>query len=254
MKKIQLAILLVLMALPALAFAEVPGTLPVQGVLTDADGNPITDNVAVTFTIYGTAGDASATVHSETIAVDVDRGFFSVALGAGSTPLDLNIFKDGARELGITVGSDAEMSPRLEFGVTPFAAHAGSADDATTFDGNTTADFVGAGQTDSVTTDMVTDGAITAAKLDNPQTLYRVTSAYCANEIGTLMTTNTCRATQHNVDSCTNTCPLGQTRVRDCNGDCTCATNLFCIVGQPCDHRRSHPRCNNAAVAVSPSN
>ena len=269
--KILLMIFAAFILLPSIAFADDPGTMPVQGVLSDANDALITDTVAVTFTLYGTSADVTAVVHTEVISVDVDRGFFSVALGAGATALDMDIFRNGAAELGIKVGSDAEMTPRLKLGVVPFAAHARTAEvagDALLLNGKDLGDFaaqfIDVGEANSITTGMIKDNAVTTskipnsaitkAKVANAQTLYRVSSVYCEQEPGTLMTVGTCRASQHNVSSCTTLCAFPKFTVRDCDGACTCSNAVYCIIGQPCDYRRAFPSCTNTEIGAAIGN
>lgn len=230
-------LLLVSLLLPSLASAQtVPGTLPVQGILTDSNDQAVNDNVAITFSIYDTADQV---VHTETLAVDVVNGFFSVDLGAGTTAIDLNIFQEGdAVELGIKVGSNDEMSPRLRFGSVPYAVAAEYAVSA--LDAQTAQNAVNA--------ENVNDGAITEAKLANAVPLYRVTNTFCEAEVGTLMVDDTCHARQFDVDQCTNTCSGLSHRVRNCNGECACQPIVFCVAGQPCPPTRG-PNCPNQPVA-----
>ena len=269
--KILLMIFAAFVLLPSVAFADGPATMPVQGVLTDASDAPITDTVAVTFTIYGTSADAGAVVHTEVISVDVDRGFFSVMLGAGATTLDLDIFRNGAAELGIKVGSDAEMTPRLELGGVPFAAHARTAEvasDSLFLNGKDLGDFaaqfVDAGESNSITSAMIQNNAVTTAKIPNyavtttkvanAQKLYRVSSVYCEQEPGTLMTVGSCRASQHNASTCTIACGTLKFPVRNCDGACACSNTVLCIIGQPCDYRRAFPSCSNTEIGVAIGN
>src|SRR5690606_27202264 len=100
----------------------VPAFVPVQGILTDAQDAVVDGSIDVTFTIYN---DDGIIVWDETFTLDVESGFFSVALGSGNVPLDLTIFRDNTTpSLGIKVGSDPEMSPRLDFGSVPYAVRA----------------------------------------------------------------------------------------------------------------------------------
>lgn len=229
-------LLLVSLLLPSLASAQtVPGTLPVQGILTDSNDEAVNDNVAITFSIYDTGDQV---VHTETLAVDVVNGFFSVSLGAGNTALDLSIFQGGdAVELGIKVGSNEEMSPRLEFGSVPYAVmseYAASAQNAQN-------------AVNAQNAQNVADGAITEAKLAGAVPLYMVTNTFCEAEVGTIMAGDSCHARQFSVDACTNTCSGLQRRVRNCNGECACQSFL-CIGGQPCPPSRG-PSCPNQPVA-----
>lgn len=240
-----LLIFLAALLLPSLATAQaVPGTLPVQGILTDSNDEAVNDNVAMTFSIYDTGDQV---VHTETLAVDVVNGFFSVSLGAGNTALDLSIFQGGdAVELGIKVGSNDEMSPRLRFGSVPYAVAAEYAVSALDAQNAQTAQ-------NAVNAENVNDGAITEAKLANATPLYKVTNTFCEAEVGTLMVDDTCHARQFSVDACTNTCSGLSQRVRNCNGECACQSTIFCVGGQPCPPTRG-PSCPNqlAGYIVGP--
>ncbi len=134
---------------PALAHAQTPGTapafLPVQGYLTDATGQPVDGQTDLTLSLYTTATGGTA-VYQETQTVMVDHGFFTVYLGQ-NTPLDLSVFRDDpATFLGIQVGTDAEMSPRLVLGSTPYAAYAQYAGDAASVGGIPASQLMTSGQ------------------------------------------------------------------------------------------------------------
>ncbi len=115
------------------AWADAPATLPVQGVLTDANGDPISDTVDVTFTLYSETEGVNV-IWSETQGVDVDNGLFWVYLGA-ELGLDLSIFRDNSElHLGIAVGDDDEMAP-IALGSAGYAGFAQSAGDSDTLGG-----------------------------------------------------------------------------------------------------------------------
>lgn len=256
MKRLLLGLLsLTVLLIPSLAAAAVPGVIPIQGILTDDAGTPLDANVAVTFTLY----DASdAQLFQETKSVTPEAGFFSVQLGDGALPLDLTIFRDNANvELGIQVGADPEMTPRLAFGSVPYAVnaeYASNADNAAMVEGNALSDldarYVEPGEADSVNSAMIGDGQVTRQDVSGAVPLYEVTALHCEEEPGTLMTKGSCRARQDNVGSCSNSCSAGQVRVRTCDGSCGCASLFFCIVGQPCNPRASWPLCSNNPIAA----
>jgi hypothetical protein len=104
------------------AAAGVPAKMPVQGYLTDTNGAAVNGNVSIQFQLYATATGGTA-VYSETQAVAVVDGTLTVYLGA-NVPLDLNLFRNGAAYLGVTLQGEAEMTPRLELGTVPYAAYA----------------------------------------------------------------------------------------------------------------------------------
>lgn len=112
------AVALALIAIPALTpttgHAQVPQTINYQGSLTDTSGKPITASLGITFRLYdGPAGPGSTLLWQETQTVNVANGTFSVVLGADPDNLLAPSVFDIPLYLGIAVGGDAEMIPRL---------------------------------------------------------------------------------------------------------------------------------------------
>src|SRR5438105_5032709 len=109
----------------------VPLAISHQGRLLGADDKPATGAVDLKLALYAAAEGGDA----------VWSASFHVQLGPGGTysvMLDdagLAAAFAGDRWLGVTVGTDAEMSPRMRFGSVPFAFYAGSADEAATVGG-----------------------------------------------------------------------------------------------------------------------
>ncbi len=109
-----------LCAIPASARSS--DYIPVQGVLSDSAGRPLTAQVAVRFALYPAASGGAA-LWSETQQVLPDQGVFTAYLGQVQ-PLDLGLFRDnGDLWLGVTVGSDPEM-PRVPLGSAPYSGFA----------------------------------------------------------------------------------------------------------------------------------
>jgi len=118
----KLRSLLILFALGWPAVSGAAETIPVQGLLTDSQGVPLTASVEVTFSLYDT-DEGGTPIWQETVAVEVDNGLFSVYLGQ-AVALDLSLFKDHQELwLGIQVAEDQEMN-RVYLGNVPFAAYA----------------------------------------------------------------------------------------------------------------------------------
>ena len=101
------------------AFAQVPQTLNFQGVLSGTDGNTVTDgDYDVTFALYeGAVGGAA--VYTEELSVTVVGGVFSTLLGDSGIEIDLPF--DRPYWLGLSVGSETEMSPRIAFASVPYS-------------------------------------------------------------------------------------------------------------------------------------
>jgi hypothetical protein len=103
-----------------------PNAITQQGRLFDAEGKPVDGTLALEFALYDSAND-SVPAWSEVHTITFDDGFYAVALGSNvAFPSDL--FDGSAKHLGVTVGSEPEMTPRAEVRSVPYAL---SANDAT---------------------------------------------------------------------------------------------------------------------------
>jgi hypothetical protein len=103
----------------ASAAAGVPGTITHQGRLYDASEKPIQGALSVQVAIYADK-TAAVPLWSEVNTVTFDEGYFSVQLGAG-VPFGAGVFDGSTRYLGITVGSEPEMTPRPPVASVPYA-------------------------------------------------------------------------------------------------------------------------------------
>ena len=126
------------------------GTIAYQGRLADSSGNPLTSTLSMSFRLYSavTGGTPLWTEQwSGSNGVKVSDGLFNVMLGS-LTPIPQSVITGNANLfLGITVGSDDEMTPRVQLGSVPFAVQALSVPDG------------------SITAAKIADGAVTQAKL-----------------------------------------------------------------------------------------
>ena len=112
-------VLAAMCAMPAVAAAQVPSTMIHQGRLLDRAGAPSTGSQSVVYRIYDSATGGSA-IWTETLTVTLDDGYFSTQLGV-MTPLTPTVFGGRTRFLGVTVGTDPEMTPREPIGSVPYA-------------------------------------------------------------------------------------------------------------------------------------
>jgi hypothetical protein len=126
--------------------------MPYQGRLAAAGGAPLTGNYAMTFALYDVAM-GGVPLWSETWtgpnSVTVRDGLFNVALGSLAAIPQSAIANRANIWLGITVGSDTEMNPRVQLGSVPFAVQALTVPDG------------------AITTAKIADGSVTATKLAN---------------------------------------------------------------------------------------
>ncbi len=108
------------------AFAA-PTAVTHQGRLFDASGMPVTAKLDVQFAIYANAADTTPAWSETHLQLSFDNGYFSAVLGS-TTPLDTTVFDGSAKYLGVTVGTDPEMTPRVPVNSVPYAI---SSDDVT---------------------------------------------------------------------------------------------------------------------------
>jgi hypothetical protein len=112
---------------PAAPTAASTGTIAYQGRLADAGGAPLTGAYSMIFRLYNIA-TGSTPLWSEQWtgpnSVQVSDGLFNVMLGS-MTAIPPNVVTGNSNLwLGITVGSDDEMLPRVQLGSVPFAVQA----------------------------------------------------------------------------------------------------------------------------------
>ncbi len=119
---IKKIVMIAILMLCALANASVPSTINYQGYLTDSAGEPINQTQTITFRIYSQA-NGGIELWSDTKSLAIDQGAFSTELGDGINAFPNNLF-DGPLFLGISVNTDAEMSPRTSLTSAPFALNA----------------------------------------------------------------------------------------------------------------------------------
>jgi hypothetical protein len=107
------------------AWGAFPATLNYQGYLTTSAGDPVHSTVPMNFALYREATGGSALWSEFHPGETVQNGVYSVQLGA-VTPLTLPF--DVAYYLGVAVGSDPEMAPRLPLVSVPTSLRARVAD------------------------------------------------------------------------------------------------------------------------------
>jgi hypothetical protein len=123
MKKIAIVSLFVFL-LGSVSLA-VPHEINYQGVLKDSSGSPVTTTapIPMRFVIYDGAGSGATDLWSETQSVTVEAGLYSVRLGL-INPIDPATFEGSTRYLGVKVGTDQEMEPRIPLISVPYAFRA----------------------------------------------------------------------------------------------------------------------------------
>ncbi len=136
--------------LTSVAQAGVPSSFAYQGRLTEADGTPLNEVVALTFNIYSDSL-GTASIWSESHAtVTIANGLFTIVLG-NTNPLTVGVFNGSIRWLGISIDAGAELRPLRPLLSVPGAFQAIQSD--TALHAKTIAD-------NSVTTSKIVNGTI----------------------------------------------------------------------------------------------
>jgi len=112
---------------------NIPNLVDFQGRLNDSLGNPLTSTESILFSLYDTDSGGVA-LWSETQSVDVVDGLFHVTFGSVN-PLSETDFSGPDRWVGVTVGTDPEMTPLIRVGAVPYALQS-APDNDWTIDGN----------------------------------------------------------------------------------------------------------------------
>ncbi|HEX8993873.1 MAG TPA: hypothetical protein VF803_01320, partial [Candidatus Paceibacterota bacterium] len=127
---LSVAVPLLVFVIPSSAYAAtgISQTLSYQGVLQGSGGGNVPDgSYDMVFRIYDAAvGGTTLWTGTYTAAngnpVTVSSGLFSVQLGTGAgNTLSASVFNNGPLYLGLTVGTDSEMSPRIPLAAAPYA-------------------------------------------------------------------------------------------------------------------------------------
>lgn len=102
-------------------------TIAYQGRLTDTAGVPLTGAYNMSFRLYAAASGGAPLWEEQwtsSNSVQISDGLFNVMLGS-LTPIAQNVITGNSNVfLGITVGTDSEMIPRVQLGSVPFATQA----------------------------------------------------------------------------------------------------------------------------------
>ena len=86
-----------------------------QGMLTDSGGNPLSGTYTMTFKLYNVSSGGTA-LDTDTHSVEVENGLFNTNIDFAQS-----YFDGRALWLGITVGTDSEMTSRQELRPVPYA-------------------------------------------------------------------------------------------------------------------------------------
>ena len=123
--RLWLALALLLLCGCNLIHAQVPRTLNYQGYLTSPSGAAINNaSQAMTIKIYD-APTAGNLLFTELQTVTVSNGIFNLLIGSVTA---LPLAFDKPYWIGVTVGTDPEMSPRQPLAASPYAIRSASSE------------------------------------------------------------------------------------------------------------------------------
>lgn len=146
-------------------------TIAYQGRLADSSGAALDGDYIITFRLYNVASGGLPLWEEFWIGgnnVHVTNGLFNVLLGS-LTPIPQSvIIENSSLWLGIDVGADLEMTPRVQLSSVPYAVQALTVPDA------------------SVTTAKLVDGSVTLDKLDLANGRFKDVTGYVA-PVGTIV-------------------------------------------------------------------
>ena len=129
--------ILVLLSPLFVVYAHVPQLINYQGMLSDAEGEPVDGPLSIQFTIWDAAVEGTS-LWTETQSVTLSDGVFNVLLGS-STAIPFNVFDGNIRYLAIKIGDDPELTPRRTL---VSVAYAYKADDAQKLEGQSASSFL----------------------------------------------------------------------------------------------------------------
>ena len=118
MKRVAFTISLIAFLTVNVFSQAIPKQISYQGVLKDASGNILTGDFSMTFKIYNDPTGGSA-LWTEVQTVAIVNGLFNVQLG-NINPITAVPF-DRMHFLGITVGTESELSPRTLLSPSPYS-------------------------------------------------------------------------------------------------------------------------------------
>lgn len=164
---------LILLVISSFAFAQVPGTLSYQGLLTDANGSPLTGSHSVLFSFYTASTGGTAAFSRGPLTVQTYQGLFTVILGNGQGTNNASIPNLGSTQyyIGVAPDNQPELTPRVTLTAVPYAFTASALDPSATVAGSqvsgniTTATLPAANITGTITNSQLSAG-IDATKVN----------------------------------------------------------------------------------------
>jgi hypothetical protein len=164
------------------ASAAINPQINFQGKLTNTDGTNVADSTySVVFSLYSVGSGGSAVWTETQGSVATTSGVFRVALGSVTTLPGSVDFNSASIYLGIKVGADAEMTPRIQFTAAPYAFNSDK------LGGLTSAAFVQLSPGSQQTGNINVSGNVTAGGTYNGNTFSSSTLQFSAASAASLV-------------------------------------------------------------------
>lgn len=158
----------VLLVAPMHTDAAINPQINFQGKLTNPDGTNVTSGTySIVFSLYTVVSGGTAVWTETQSSVSIVDGIFQVNLGSVTALPGSVDFKSANIYLGVKVGSDAEMTPRIPFTAAPYAFNASTADDANQLGGIASSGYVQLSPSAQQTGNINISGNITSAGAGN---------------------------------------------------------------------------------------
>ncbi|MQG76014.1 MAG: hypothetical protein FI703_01655 [SAR202 cluster bacterium] len=128
--------------IPDLQASPIEFPISIQGILPDENGKPVPNGSHdITFSIYNEASGVTR-LWQDSQSLVSSGGLFDTLLGKSKpiAPYILNV--SSGTYLGVKVGDDSELDPRIRFAYAPYAIHAVASGGSDTLDGFGSSDFV----------------------------------------------------------------------------------------------------------------
>ena len=127
--------------IPDLQASPIEYPISIQGILSDGSGKPVADGAhEITLSIYDQATGGTR-LWQESQSVVSSGGLFDALLGKG-TPIDPSVLDESPETyLGVKIGNDSELNPRIRLAYAPYAIQAVSSKNSDTLDGFDSSDF-----------------------------------------------------------------------------------------------------------------
>jgi hypothetical protein len=128
------------LAISLAAFATIPQQINYQGLLTSSAGAPLDTTVSVRFRLYSDSAGTLQVWSELWPSVPVVDGLFNIRMGLNNPLTDTPLLGSAQLWLGVTIGSNSQMTPLTRVAAVPFSLRTRTVNDA--LGGTITSDLI----------------------------------------------------------------------------------------------------------------